>query len=1044
MALKIRSTTRPELIGDIKPGWSIQENTTPHAIGDTSSSVGGVSFSARRRADSEFLLNKNVTVYYEGDNQVGGTGNNVSGYFDSVNASSTDVSVTSTNALSALSVEKNMPPVTGGVPLTPAYRQAAGMSPSIASAGQIQTDSSGNIYQVATVPQNIIFRYKPDGTYSGISIGGDNAIRNAGFVVTPTGELYASGPNGSVFRYSINGDYVSTIDYSAQSSNQVYGIALHQSGDILLALASEVLRFNPGGTFVSRFGSSGTGNGQFSSFIASIAADSLGNIFTVDGTQGTPRVQKFNSSGVYQTQWAVPTGLVNALISVDPSNNVYVLGTNGSASTTYKVAKYNNAGALQTTFIPNTDTTGGTFAAGGIDASSGAVVVRGNASTSSAGYKILKYTTAGAFVSEFVIGQNNPEAIIQSSGMTYFNNKFYVSDVYYRKVNVYDERGGGYLYSFGGAASVATPGLFTSAIWSPTNDSAGNIYVLERATRTVHVFSETGTFLRSFTKASGTATNSWNAVVAIKIGEDGFLYSLEFSGASGATFGRVQKFTTDGTYVSSFGAYGTDAASFNDSRQLDIDANGLVYVYNSTAIKRYNNAGTFQLSYPISQVNGSSGYIDIAVDVKGVYVTTSTGGVYYFDFATGRSAASPSFGGSVGTRPAGISTYSGKVAAQFSDTAAIGRELSYSPTLNAAFDFYIQSVMPQTILYSGTSPQVLFPGWSDMTWAKLNELCAAYSKEIAVVNDQLVIRDVDTQVLTLDNFAPSPTANLGGDKASRHITIVSQNATQLVSAPIFDYTSDQSRTISAGVNEYSVTNIQTNTWLTSIQPVTPALGRVGIYPAEGQYFITSADDRFITPALWNQYGGAVNVYRSDDGTSVDVAVTGPGQPIADYQTPYTISTLIGNGKSTGISIIGSGVKVAPQALKVATGADWSKVSEDVGQTVNNPFITSPAIAYDRAPWACTVANGLSQTISLSIPLDQIGGLGLVAGSTFIYRNCRWRIIGTTVGNISIGINAARYTTVGNHDALYSGQTIGAHDTRLTLLTLGDSAIKPLY
>lgn len=110
MALKIRNNANPDLIGDIQPGWSIDENATPHVIGDGSASVGGVQFSAGRRDDSEFLLNKPVTVYYEPEGTVTAV-NNVTGVFDSVDASGASAGLTSTNLLSTLTAERSVRPV---------------------------------------------------------------------------------------------------------------------------------------------------------------------------------------------------------------------------------------------------------------------------------------------------------------------------------------------------------------------------------------------------------------------------------------------------------------------------------------------------------------------------------------------------------------------------------------------------------------------------------------------------------------------------------------------------------------------------------------------------------------------------------------------------------------------------------------------------------------------------------------------------------------------------------------------------------------------
>lgn len=105
-----------------------------------------------------------------------------------------------------------------------------------------------------------------------------------------------------------------------------------------------VLKYNKaGGYYVTSFGSSGSGDGQFSS-PKGIALDSSGNAFVVD--TGNSRVQKFNSSGTYQSkfgsagsgdgQFSSPS-----YIHIDASDNIYVTDTGNS-----RVQVFNSAGTF--------------------------------------------------------------------------------------------------------------------------------------------------------------------------------------------------------------------------------------------------------------------------------------------------------------------------------------------------------------------------------------------------------------------------------------------------------------------------------------------------------------------------------------------------------------------------------------------------------------------------------------------------------------------------------------------------------------------------
>ncbi|QLH31924.1 MAG: hypothetical protein HWD62_05295 [Cyclobacteriaceae bacterium] len=77
---------------------------------------------------------------------------------------------------------------------------------------------------------------------------------------------------------------------------------------------------------MTKWGSSGTGNGQFN-LPSGIAVDASNNIYVAD--QLNNRIQKFNSSGQYITQWgSFGSGNLNfnypLALAFDSDNNVVV------------------------------------------------------------------------------------------------------------------------------------------------------------------------------------------------------------------------------------------------------------------------------------------------------------------------------------------------------------------------------------------------------------------------------------------------------------------------------------------------------------------------------------------------------------------------------------------------------------------------------------------------------------------------------------------------------------------------------------------------
>src|SRR5208337_4546480 len=112
----------------------------------------------------------------------------------------------------------------------------------------------------------------------------------------------------------------------------------------LPALVTPLRADNPP-TYLTQFGSAGTGNGQVL-YPEYIAVDSSNNVYVADSSNF--RVEKFDRNGNYLTQWGslgsgngqfgYPSG-----IAVDNSNNVYVTDRSHN-----RVEKFTSSGTYLT------------------------------------------------------------------------------------------------------------------------------------------------------------------------------------------------------------------------------------------------------------------------------------------------------------------------------------------------------------------------------------------------------------------------------------------------------------------------------------------------------------------------------------------------------------------------------------------------------------------------------------------------------------------------------------------------------------------------
>jgi tripartite motif-containing protein 71 len=166
-----------------------------------------------------------------------------------------------------------------------------------------------------------------------------------------SGACTAGSGNGSVSfpRYAI-----------VDSSNNIW---VADSGN------SRLEEFNSSGTYESQFGSSGSGNGNFSSTSNTspdgIAIDGGGNFWAVD--RGNYRVEKFNSSGTYLSQIGT-TGTSGCgasqftlpqYIHIDSSGNIDLADANCA-----QIEQFNSSASYIKAFDP-TIASYGTFTGGG-------------------------------------------------------------------------------------------------------------------------------------------------------------------------------------------------------------------------------------------------------------------------------------------------------------------------------------------------------------------------------------------------------------------------------------------------------------------------------------------------------------------------------------------------------------------------------------------------------------------------------------------------------------------------------------------------------
>jgi prepilin-type N-terminal cleavage/methylation domain-containing protein len=168
----------------------------------------------------------------------------------------------------------------------------------------IAIDSSGNLW-VTDYSNNRIEKFSSSGSYiTKINVSGGCGANDV--VLDKSGNIWVSPDcNAGIQEFSSSGTLMQTINdwpYPQDPSQMVFDA----SGNLWASDWEEgggvpVQEFNAiTGAFIGSLGTQGTGNGKFSD-AQGIAIDANGNFWVTDWSNNY--VQKFNSSGVYQSQF---------------------------------------------------------------------------------------------------------------------------------------------------------------------------------------------------------------------------------------------------------------------------------------------------------------------------------------------------------------------------------------------------------------------------------------------------------------------------------------------------------------------------------------------------------------------------------------------------------------------------------------------------------------------------------------------------------------------------------------------------------------------
>ena len=338
--------------------------------------------------------------------------------------------------------------------------------------------------------------------------------------------------------------------------------------------------FDNDGNFTTKFGSNGSGDGQFNVPIA-ISIDSNNFIYIVDannsrvqkfeekiggvcpsggtevGTSGYCFVTKWGTSGTGDGQF-INIGNIDIydtekIIVSDNSSRLQIFDTSGNL---FNKIVYTD-GVQQPTLL---------------NVYQNGIIYIGNSyiglkKIDDFGNVIWNITSIINGLLEF----RWPFGVKQN-----INNNIYVSDRGNYRIKVYDEN---YNYKFEWGSSGTGDGQFGSNSTNYFDfDNIGNIYIADQGNNRIQIFNINGNYLNKF-GSTGSGNGQLNSPIGVKVSEEGCLNNEGCIWISDYGNHRIQVFNkSDLSYNTKFGSNGSAEGQFKGPYSLDIDSEGFIYI----------------------------------------------------------------------------------------------------------------------------------------------------------------------------------------------------------------------------------------------------------------------------------------------------------------------------------------------------------------------------------------------------------------------------------------------------------------------------------
>lgn len=350
----------------------------------------------------------------------------------------------------------------------------------------------------------------------------------------------------------------------------------------------------------------------------------------------------------------------------------------------------------------------------------------------------------------------------------------------------------------------------------------------------------------------------------------------------------------------------------------------------------------------------------------------------------------------------------------------------------------------------GPTP-VLCPGFEGNLWVYLKHFLTMYGYE-PVANtsgtNEVFFRPVRSGG-TLTGHVTDTARSLGEVNLAKFVEVNYYNNKPVTNGQVYPLAGvemPQDQTVfQVSAGETLEVDIQVSAWLSSVnQPVAQDYvnSTTNWSGTSGAYAIAGGDGTGVLAANWLGEGGRLSLALTDDPSVLRMILIGPRPSAwAERVGPFSVAATSGNTYSS-LRITGTGVTFFQESLRIATGAGGPLVSEDVGATVDNPFIATKSQAYDLGIRTAQAYAGAHYGLDNSYgPHDEVSYAQ--PGMRIDGDRVKFRARSASISQGKVGVSAERDTTFADFNSVYTGKTFADFNTANSGMTFGQWAAVPL-